>query len=304
MLTNQLDLNLLTVLKQLLEEKHVSNTALTLGLSQPSVSRSLNKLRKLFDDPLLARINGSYQLTPKAESIKNELDTILSQIDVLLHKQHFEPQNSKAVIKLFGLAPQMNQLISCFISEFQSQAPNMTLDIDTLAKPHFSALLKGDVHFVVSGHHPSPSSEESLYKLPLFQRSFMIVMSKSHPLANQKLTIDNLKQCRFGQISMQGEKDISIAPCFDSLGIDVQVPVLLKDIYSIGTIAEKTNTVFYLPNNLAEDLCQRHEIVAQPAPAELDIGLTQVYLYWHHRYHHDPMCQWFRSLIKSQLCTN
>ncbi|WP_228012876.1 helix-turn-helix domain-containing protein, partial [Vibrio sp. OPT18] len=36
---SQVDLNLLVILKHLLEEKHVSNTALALDMSQPTVSR-------------------------------------------------------------------------------------------------------------------------------------------------------------------------------------------------------------------------------------------------------------------------
>ena len=51
----QVDLNLLVILKHLLEEKHVSNTALALDMSQPTVSRSLQKLRTVFNDDLLVR---------------------------------------------------------------------------------------------------------------------------------------------------------------------------------------------------------------------------------------------------------
>jgi DNA-binding transcriptional LysR family regulator len=60
---NQLDLNLLIILKQLLNEKHISNTALTLGMSQPSISRSLSKLRSLFDDPLLSYLACHHKCT-------------------------------------------------------------------------------------------------------------------------------------------------------------------------------------------------------------------------------------------------
>ena len=64
---NQLDLNLLIILKQLLEEKHISNTALTLGISQPSISRSLAKLRVLFDDQHILLV--SLEWTSWAEQI-------------------------------------------------------------------------------------------------------------------------------------------------------------------------------------------------------------------------------------------
>ena len=74
---------------------------LTLGLSQPSISRSLSKLRQLFDDPLLIRMSGGYKLTPKAESIYQDLNSILNRVELLVNKQNFDPSTSEAAIKLF-----------------------------------------------------------------------------------------------------------------------------------------------------------------------------------------------------------
>lgn len=202
---NKLDLNLLIVLKQLLEEKHVSNTALTLGISQPSISRSLSKLRQLFDDPLLIRMSGGYKLTPKAQSIHQDLNSILNRVELLVNKQNFDPSTSEATIKIFGLPPQMDRLIEKTVKAFRLQAPKMSLEIDTTPKPQFSDLLKGDVHFVVTGHSPQ-SADDKLYRIPLFEREFVLVMAKTHPLANKALTIEALSQCHFGQISVQGEK--------------------------------------------------------------------------------------------------
>jgi DNA-binding transcriptional LysR family regulator len=50
---SQFDINSLTILKTLLDEKHVSNTALAMNISQSSVSRALQKMRLLFSDELL-----------------------------------------------------------------------------------------------------------------------------------------------------------------------------------------------------------------------------------------------------------
>lgn len=60
----QIDLTSLYILKYLLEEKHVSNTALLLNTSQSSVSRALQKCA-FFDDELLVRKSFGYELTPK-----------------------------------------------------------------------------------------------------------------------------------------------------------------------------------------------------------------------------------------------
>ena len=48
----EIDLNLLVVFKQLLAERSVSRAAEALGLSQPAVSNSLARLRKLMGDEL------------------------------------------------------------------------------------------------------------------------------------------------------------------------------------------------------------------------------------------------------------
>ncbi|MFX4635613.1 LysR family transcriptional regulator, partial [Acinetobacter baumannii] len=45
----------------LLQTKSVTRTALRLGLSQPSVSRSLAHLREILGDPLLVRSGGGME---------------------------------------------------------------------------------------------------------------------------------------------------------------------------------------------------------------------------------------------------
>ncbi|GAL25207.1 transcriptional regulator LysR family [Vibrio variabilis] len=64
---SQFDINSLTILKTLLDEKHVSNTALAMNISQSSVSRALQKMRLLFSDELLVRTHTGYELTPKSD---------------------------------------------------------------------------------------------------------------------------------------------------------------------------------------------------------------------------------------------
>ena len=50
-----LDLNLLQPLHALLEERHVTRAAARTFLSQPAMSRALERLRDMFGDPLLVR---------------------------------------------------------------------------------------------------------------------------------------------------------------------------------------------------------------------------------------------------------
>src|SRR5215469_1919269 len=69
-----LDLNLLVPLHALLEERHVTRAAKRTFLSQPAMSRSLERLREMFGDPLLVRSGRGYGRTVRGEGILRELE--------------------------------------------------------------------------------------------------------------------------------------------------------------------------------------------------------------------------------------
>jgi DNA-binding transcriptional LysR family regulator len=77
------DLNLLPALAALLEERHVSRAATRVGLSQPAMSRALQRLRRVFDDALLVSGHDGYTLTPRAERIRGQLAVVLPSLDAL-----------------------------------------------------------------------------------------------------------------------------------------------------------------------------------------------------------------------------
>ena len=75
------DYNLLKVLAVILETRNTTTAAERLCTSQPAVSRSLRKIRDLFNDDILVRKGTNMELTPKAEEIKAQLSGIINDID-------------------------------------------------------------------------------------------------------------------------------------------------------------------------------------------------------------------------------
>ncbi|MEF1310760.1 LysR family transcriptional regulator [Vibrio mytili] len=299
----QVDLSLLFILKNLLEEKHVSNTAVLLNMSQPSVSRSLQKLRNLFHDELLVRTAHGYELTPKAEMIKQDLNAVLTGLEKLMYGQSFVPEKSQGTIRFYGLAPQVNMLLPRVVARIREKAPNMTVDIDSTPKRHFEALVTGDVHFVLSTSEPN-SSEQNLYRMKIAHRDYRFLMSEFHPLAEvEELTVEMLLECDFGQISLEGGKQLSIYNRFVELGVvdkqrKLSIPIQLSNFNAAPAIAEHSNVIFHLPTPFAKESCQGRKLITKAVPKAIRLDSESVYLYWHKRYHNDPMCQWVKSLFK------
>ena len=78
------DLNLLVALDALLAERSVTRAAERVGLSQPGMSNTLARLRKLFGDPLLVREGLALVPTPRAESLRQPVADALSLIQQAL----------------------------------------------------------------------------------------------------------------------------------------------------------------------------------------------------------------------------
>jgi DNA-binding transcriptional LysR family regulator len=87
----QADLNLLVVFSVLAEERNVSRAAKRLLLSQPAVSRALQRMRDTFHDDLLVRTGKGYEPTPQGERVLRELEVMLPRLDRLISGSTFDP---------------------------------------------------------------------------------------------------------------------------------------------------------------------------------------------------------------------
>src|SRR5215831_9988100 len=90
-----IDLNLLTVLSALLEERNVTKAGARLSLSQPTMSGALARLRQHFGDELLARSGREYLLTPLAAGLLPAVQEALCQVErTLSPPSEFDPATS------------------------------------------------------------------------------------------------------------------------------------------------------------------------------------------------------------------
>src|SRR5437660_12883876 len=89
------DLNLLHALHALLEEQHVTRAAKRCFLSQPAMSRALDRLRETFGDPLLVRTGRVYERTVRGARVLRELASIMRRIENMVQGEEFSPARSQ-----------------------------------------------------------------------------------------------------------------------------------------------------------------------------------------------------------------
>jgi DNA-binding transcriptional LysR family regulator len=98
----QVDLNLLITFSAIAEEKSVTAAASRLLLSQPAVSRALQRARAMFQDDLLVRSTNGFELTLRGRKILDELEGLLPKMEHLVAPPVFDPVREKSHFRISG----------------------------------------------------------------------------------------------------------------------------------------------------------------------------------------------------------
>ena len=98
----QVDLNLLITFAAIAEEKSVTAAATRLLLSQPAVSRALQRVRAMFQDDLLVRSPQGFELTLRGRKILDELEGLLPRMENLVAPALFDPAREKSHFRISG----------------------------------------------------------------------------------------------------------------------------------------------------------------------------------------------------------
>jgi len=98
----QVDLNLLITFTAIAEEKSITAAAARLFLSQPAVSRALQRARAMFQDDLLLRSPRGFELTLRGRKILQELEGLLPRMENLVAANLFDPMREKSHFRISG----------------------------------------------------------------------------------------------------------------------------------------------------------------------------------------------------------
>src|ERR1041385_2499447 len=187
-----LDLNLLTSLNALLQERSVSRAAERLGLSQPSLSASLARLRRPFSDDLLDRVGNHYELTPLAAQLAEQTTGALAAVArVFASEPDFDPATSEREFTVL-ISDYAITVLGPTLAALLQQAPPVRLRLHQLAVPAFedAAQTLGDVDGMVLPH----GILSDLPSQQLFTDEWVCIVAAGHPGIGEKLTMADLER--------------------------------------------------------------------------------------------------------------
>ena len=95
-----IDLNLLVVFDALMVERNTTRAGERIGMSQPAVSKALNRLRYMCHDELFVRSPDGMQPTPRALELATPVQQALQEISNALEPGEFNPATAQRSFRL------------------------------------------------------------------------------------------------------------------------------------------------------------------------------------------------------------
>ncbi len=255
----RLDLNLLRVLSVLLKTQKASEAARILGVSQPAVSRALNKLREYFNDDLFIRTRYGLMPTEKANEINKYLPKLLDEIEQSIQEElPFDPNNSTFTIAIDGFSG--NILAQEILQEVLDSAVNANIYFLSWTNDTTNKIINGSIDVGIS-FYPIDSSKE-LRQKKLLDDEFVLVVRKDHPVIQESIDLISLTNWPLSTMLVSNWNEYnSIANNIIKSGVALDIRIRSATLNPILYSLLHHDYMFPCPKRLAISLGKSYRII-------------------------------------------
>lgn len=289
----QADLNLLVVFAVLAEERNVSRAAERLLLSQPAVSRALQRLRDMFHDDLFIRGAAGYELTPQGQRLLGELEVMLPKLDRLLSGRSFDPETEAANFRIAATDSATAVLAPIFCRTILPKAEKVRIDFVPWHPTIYEQLAHGSVDLVLSASSveaPPPIQGQSLY-----DEQFVCAVDAKYPL-KRALTIAQYIAAQHISVSLFGGMQVAPDKPLAALGYKRKVAMHVPYHEAAVRCVEGTRYIATVPRRFVESSMRSGAIRFLKPPPEI-AGFRYV-MNWHPRVATDAAHTWLRQTMR------
>ena len=296
----KLDLNLLLVFEALMKERNVTAAAASLGLTQPTLSHALNRMRQTCGDPLFVRTPKGMQPTAYALSIDFPICSALDLIRrSLAPGGEFDPTNSTRLFRIvmtdIGVATFLPQLVA----KVRGKAPKIRIEVSVVPVDQYRETLQsGDVDLAIGQMPPIVSG---FYQQRLLEDHYVVMAATEHPRVKGRLTLETYLREAHLRVMLPGRPQSVIEQVLQDMGHQREVAVTVPHYTAVAPLVRASALLATVPARIFDALPPSAEVQQLELP--FDAPSIVVRQFWHERNHGDPGLRWLRQIIHDLLVT-
>jgi DNA-binding transcriptional LysR family regulator len=287
-----LDLNLLVPLHILLEERHVTRAAKRSFLSQPAMSRALERLREMFGDPLLVRSGRTYERTVRGERVLRELETLVPRLEAMVRGVEFDPVRSQERFRVALTDHASTILLPSLLGRIRRAATNVTVEVSAWHTKAYEDVTAGRIDTALSAEEPTPNLESEV----IFNLDFVCLVGSALRVRTRRFTLKQYLQFPHALVeTLAGQQTLVDRP-LAQLGakrrVVLSLPFFVPAIFAIA----QTDLILTVPRRLAKVTAGTAGVRVVEPPRE--IKAFPYFMAWHPRLSNEPAHRWFRGQLR------
>ena len=294
----RLDLNLLRVFAAVMRSGNISRASEELGMSQPSASVHIARLRDALADPLFVRESHGVSPTPFAENLYPYIRDALDMLGRGLEDaRDFDPKADNRTFTIIMTDIGETTILPVLIREFSRLSPSISFRSINLATHEAPAALKSGLADIAIAY--MPYLEVGFYQRKIFSTDYICLAREGHPAVAQDISMAAFKSADHVVAEARGTGHFYLLEQnFDALGIDRKIKVRVPNFMSIPHIVAETDLLATLPRAFCIAL-KDSPIKLRGYDHPVKLPSIDVKLLWHERFHSDPAHKWLRERIVS-----
>lgn len=282
------DLNLVRAFVAIYETRSVTLAADRLGLTQPSLSHALARLRQAYDDRLFVRSAEGLVATSLARQLYERLGQALAMIDATLESRlGFDAQASTRRFRLAMSDIGALYFTGPLLARLQQSAPRIEIEIVPIGDTIGQDLALGQLDVAI-GNLPALMGSTSTARL--FEEHYVCLMSATHPDIGERMSVQQLATGRHIMVSSPSSGHNLIDQALAQQGVSRNIAVRIPHFTVLPQLLAQSNLLVILPSRVAQHYVAQGALKALKLPVK--IAPFDVRLHWHPGREAVPAHQW------------
>ncbi|MCX4091603.1 LysR family transcriptional regulator [Nocardia sp. alder85J] len=287
----RLDLNLLVSLDVLLQERSATNAAAKLGLSQPAVSA---RLRRHFQDELLARTGNQYRLTPLALQLRDQLRITLGGVErIFAAEPGFDPSSTtrefSMLVSDYSVAVLGSRIGAILAAEAPGCRLRLAANTPRLIDMVEQVLVGIDLVLMPRGFLDNLSYRD------LYRDEWVCLVSADNAEVGDELTVRQLETMPWVATYHSPTASTPAARHMRLLGIEPHVQVVTENFLTVPALIAGTGRVALYQQLLVDLIPESVRVRALPCP--FPVGPLLEAMWWHPLHDEDPEHRYLREVV-------
>lgn len=286
------DLKLLHMFDALYGTRSVTRASEQLGLSQPTVSILLGRLREQLGDPLFVRTPAGMAPTPRADALIGPCREILESLRRFAAQEAaFDPARAQRRFRICMTDASHITLLPQLLAHLRAQAPGVRLEAARIDGDTERALSSGEADLAI-GYIPWLG--QGIYQQQLFTQDWVCLANANHPRLGRRLSLSRYRAEAHVSVAA-GTGTQLLAEGLARAQVERRLALELPGFLGLGPIIQTTDLLATLPRHIGSTLARVHQLQLHDCPVPIE-GFT-VRQHWHARYHQESGHRWLRGVV-------